>query len=304
MGWFKRLCLFVYGLAGILALVALALPWVGPYTEQASSLIYVPEYFRALEVVVGITGVGCLVCLLRALFTPRNYKNIIIASDSGDQITVTRSAIASQAQHIVERDGTCEAGTVRVHAKKRGSIRVFVRVTPRHPLDVVEKGRELQRELDEGLAKIAADKIKSVNLEFTDPQEMDDDSGVTVPAVVEDASYEQPYASAAPSVDASADLGSQEATSESNGITVSMSSFHREEPDDPASQEVSAPDAEEGTTVADSPAVPPEPVTEYQPTEVGADEPALEDAAPGEASGSPAPSAADDGKAVTVEGDE
>lgn len=251
MGWFKRLCLFVYGLAGLLALFALALPWVGPYTEEATSLLYVPDYFRALEVVVGITGVGCLICLLRALFTPRNYKNIIITSDAGDQITVTRSAIASQAQHIVERDGSCTAGTVRVRAKKRGSIRVFVRVTPKHPLDVVEKGRQLQAELDDGLARIAADKIKSVNLEFTDPEEMDDGDGVTVPATVDDVSaYTPTYDASDPVETEVAPVASQDLATGgvSNGITVSMSSFHRDEEGTAAKAVESSPVEDDGAT--------------------------------------------------------
>lgn len=238
MGWFKRLCLFVYGLAGILALLALSLPWVGPYTQQATDLIYVPEYFRVLEVLVGITGVGCLICFLRSIFTPRNYKNIIISSDGGDQITVTRSAIASQAEHIVERDGSCVAGTVRVRAKKRGSIRVFVRVTPKRPLDVVEKGEQLHAELDEGLAKIAADKIKSVNLEFTDPQEMDAADEVTTTPLADDVSYE-PATSVNDITSAPLDEGEPTTDSAENGITVSMSSFHRPDarPDETSSLE-------------------------------------------------------------------
>lgn len=253
MSWFKRLCLFVYGLAGILALAALCLPWVGPYTQEATDLIYVPEYFTALEVVVGITGVGCLVCLLRSIFTPRNYKNIIISSDGGDQITVTRSAIASQAQYIVERDGTCVAGTVRVRAKKRGSIRVFVRVTPKHSLDVVEKGEQLHSELDEGLAKIAADKIKSVNLEFTDPEDIDVDDGITISTVVEP-SYGSSADAVAPSAAGAASYDDADAT---NDITVSMSSFHRaDEPSDedqvPDLGDADDPTESEGTGEASS----------------------------------------------------
>lgn len=277
MGWFKRLCLFVYGLAGILALLALSLPWVGPYTQEATSLLYVNEYFTALEVLVGITGVGCLICLLRSIFTPRNYKNVIISSDGGDQITVTRSAIASQAQHIVERDGTCVAGTVRVRAKKRGSIRVFVRVTPRHSLDVVEKGAQLHAELDEGLAKIAADKIKSVNLEFTDPQEMDDedDVAISVPTRADDFTEHVP----------AQDVEPVPATSEeepTNDITVSMSSFHRgddRQGDEtsssgvasPASDDATSPEAVDAVSDGDS-------MAEIQPVEEEAD------AEPGEGS--------------------
>ena len=37
MNGFKRFCLFVFSLAGLLSLVALALPWVGPWQQQAAA---------------------------------------------------------------------------------------------------------------------------------------------------------------------------------------------------------------------------------------------------------------------------
>lgn len=257
MGWFKRLCLFVFGLAGILALVALCLPWVGPYTSEAAALIHVNEYFYVLEALVAITGLGCLICLLRSLFTPRNRKEIIISQDNGDQITVTRAAIASQAEHIVERDGTCTAGTVRVNARKRGNIKVFVRVTPKRSLNVVEKGKELHAELDEGLAQIAADKIRSVNLEFTDPEEMDVDVSVPSASSYDHSAYDDDDLSMSPDVaPAAADepaalepVGADSSSDstdlapvggQGSGITVSMSSFHHggtESADDGSAQE-------------------------------------------------------------------
>ena len=32
MGGFKRFCMFVFGLAGLLGVIALSLTWVGPWT--------------------------------------------------------------------------------------------------------------------------------------------------------------------------------------------------------------------------------------------------------------------------------
>ena len=48
-----------------------------------------------------VAGVGCLVELLRSLFSPRNPKSVIISRLDGGIITVTRAAIASQTEHIV-----------------------------------------------------------------------------------------------------------------------------------------------------------------------------------------------------------
>lgn len=227
MNWFKRVCLFVFGLSGILALVGLLSPW-GPYADDALRLLDYPDVRSALLALVAVTALGCLICLLRALLTPRNRKFVTIAREGGDEITVTRTAIASQAQHIVERDGTCVAGTVRVSARKRGNIRVFVRVTPKRALNVVEKGQQLQADLDEGLARIAADKIRSVNLQFTEPKEMDEDdttSAIAAPTydVVEPADAtgygaDEPL----PGNEGSRDAG---VPGDQSGITVPMNSF-------------------------------------------------------------------------------
>lgn len=174
MGWFKRLCLIVFGLVGICALAALSLPWVGPWTAEAAALVADDTYFNVLVGAVAITGVGLLFCLLRGLFAPRNRKSVVISTLDGGQITVTRTAIASQARHIVERDGTCLAAATHVRAKKRGHVRVGVRVTPLHALNVVEKGAELHDELVSGLATICADKLEEVSLDFTDPQDFEE----------------------------------------------------------------------------------------------------------------------------------
>ena len=237
MNWFRRLCLFLFGLAGLLALVALCLPWVGPYQEEARALIYTEWYFYALEGCVCVAGVGCLVGLLRSLFSPRNPKSVIISRLDGGIITVTRAAIASQTEHIVEDDGTLVASSVRVNAKKRGHIRVTVKVTPKRPVDVVQVGEGLHRELRDGLAKICGDKLESVSLEFTDAEQPQEAEG--------DITYSAPYVSPYASEDGQT-AGSPEATqlpdsAPETGITVPMSSFSRHEED------VSVPDGEAAT---------------------------------------------------------
>lgn len=174
MGWFKRLCLFVFGLAGVLAFAALVLPWVGPYTQQATDLITTNlDYWYAVLVVAGITALGTLICLLRAIFTPRNRKVVMVNRVDGGEITVTRNAIASQAKHIVESDGTCVAAGTHVRAGKR-AVWVRMKVTPKKAMNVVQKGEELHNQLVRGLAGICGDTLKDVSLEFTDPQSFDD----------------------------------------------------------------------------------------------------------------------------------
>ena len=130
MNGFKRFCLIVFSLAGLLTLTALALPWVGPWTAQAKGLLANGIYFTALEVLFCITALGLVVLLFRAILARKNKKNILVTSVDGGQITVSRDAIASQAAHIIEEDGTFTAVRVDVDARKRSKIKVHARVLP------------------------------------------------------------------------------------------------------------------------------------------------------------------------------
>lgn len=171
MNWFKRLCLFVFGLCGLLALAALSLVWVGPWTSQARTLLLEePWYFLTLEILVCVSAVGLLACLLVSLFAPRNPRETIVADVNGGQITVTRAAIVSQTRHVVEADGSCTASTIRVRVRKRGHVRVHVRVTPKYPVDVVECGEQLYAKLGEGLAQVCGQSVQSIDVVFTEPE--------------------------------------------------------------------------------------------------------------------------------------
>ena len=170
MGFFKRLCLFVFGLAGLLALAALVLPWFGPWTSEATALLGVDEYYVAVEALVLVTALGCLICLLRSIFK-RNRKTVIVAKEGGDQITVTRDAIASQATHVIEEDGAYVAKRVSVWAKKRGHVRVAARVQPQMTVDTVVAGKDLHDRMVAGLTTVCGDNVDSVDLEFLNAAE-------------------------------------------------------------------------------------------------------------------------------------
>ena len=172
MAWYKRLFMFLFGLSGLLALAALSLVWVGPWTPQARSLILESQwYFIALEVLVCVTAAGCLICLLVSLFAPRNPRDTIVANVGGSKITVTRTAIVSQARHIIEADGTCAVSSVRVRMGKRGNVRVNVKVTPHLPVNVIDRGAVLHSELEQGLAKVCGDCVRSIGITFTEPEQ-------------------------------------------------------------------------------------------------------------------------------------
>ncbi len=174
MNWLKRLCLFVFGLSGLLSLAALSLVWVGPWVSQARTLLLESQwYFLVLEVLVCVSALGLLACLLASLFSPRNPRETVVATVDGGNITVTRNAIVSQARHVIEADGNCIAASIRVRMRKRGHVRVFARVTPRRPIDVVAFGEELYARLSDGLAKVCGQSVQSIDVVFTDPQSLE-----------------------------------------------------------------------------------------------------------------------------------
>ena len=216
MGGFKRFCMFVFGLAGLLGVIALALTWVGPWTSQASALMSLEYYFYAVEVCVAIALVIMLVVLLRAIFA-RSVRTIEVTTVNGGTISVSRDAIASQATHIVEADGTCTADRVDVKAKKSGHVRVHVRVLPHETVDVVAKGAELHDELMRGLASVCGDKIDRVSLEFIEPE------SVTV-ATPASATESEPLPEAAPAYEPPAveETEPAERLDSTSEITVSM----------------------------------------------------------------------------------
>lgn len=168
MNRLKRFCLITYGLAGVLCLCALALPWVGPFKSQAAALMQNRIYFTIIQAALAITGLGAIVTLLRGLLTPRQSKVIVIDETDEDSISVSAAAITSQARHIVEDHGALDTDKVTVSTKRRG-LSVDVRVKPQYTVNVVDEGRSLRDDLEMGLSYLCGDKVKHINIEFMEP---------------------------------------------------------------------------------------------------------------------------------------
>lgn len=170
MGGFKRFVFVVYGLAGTVAFAALGLSWYGPWVRQVASLMGTDWFYRAVAGLSVAGAFGTLLILLIGLFSSRSDVIRVNLPDGG-HVTVTRDAVSSRAATIVEADGTCVADDVVVRAKRRrGGVRVFVRVCPMSSIDVMHRADELREELRYGLASLVGDRLRSVDLEFTEPQ--------------------------------------------------------------------------------------------------------------------------------------
>ena len=215
MSGLKRLCTVIFVLACAFSLAAFALTWFGPWTAEVSALFNLEPFAIAVVACLAVSALGLLVLLARALFARRTVRTVEIAAVDGGVISVTRDAIAAQASHIVEADGTLTAARVRVDAKARGHVRVHVRVLPHETVDVVAKGAELHEDLMDGLAIVCGDKVEDVSLEFVEPE------SVTIAGADDEA--EAAETAAKPAAKAPA----PDTTSE---ITVSMSAPREPEP--------------------------------------------------------------------------
>ena len=170
MGFFKRLCLAVWSLAGLFFSLALGLTRFGRWTSEATALLAVDAYLYAVQVCGAILLAGLVVTLVRALFS-RRPGSVEVASVEGGSVTITRDAIASQAAHVVGSDGTCVARDVIVTSGRRGSVDVHVKVLPYNSLDVIAKGPELHDRLVRELSALCGDRLDRVSVEFLEAQQ-------------------------------------------------------------------------------------------------------------------------------------
>lgn len=248
MNAFKRLCLFLFGLAGIFAIVALILPWIGPWTRQATEMLTVPWYYITLEACACVAALGCLISLLRALFAPRRVRSVVVDKVGSDQITITTSAISSQTSHIVESRGDFVAEQVRVTATKR-AVDVRVRVRPAYALNISEEGTRLHEDLVAGLSELAGDAISSVTLEFVEADSLDPAPEYAAPPAA-------PHATEAHGAGASPMGGGAASDGGSYEITVPMGHGSASGSDAPA---IEAPAVEDAAPSLSEPGYAPEP---------------------------------------------
>ena len=170
MGGFRRFILFVFSLAGIACLAALALPWFGLFPDEIAMLEGYDWYVTAVEVCLGMTAAWLFFELLRSLLSRKRRDAISVMDVDGGAITVTKSAVASQAGHIVEALGVGEARSVDVSASRSGVVRVDVKVTPFESIDVTDEAPTLHEGLVAGLSAMVGEHLGAVNVEFLEPQ--------------------------------------------------------------------------------------------------------------------------------------
>lgn len=171
MSGFRRFVLFVFSLAGLACLAALALPtWFGLFSDEFARLSDQAWFDVLVRVCLAMTAVWLVFNLGRAIFSRRHDSISVMDIDGGD-ITVTRSAVASQASHVVEESGIGLAKNVEVRAGKTGPVHVTVELTPFRSVDVTRVAPGLHEALVAGLTAMCGDRLGAVDVEFLEPRE-------------------------------------------------------------------------------------------------------------------------------------
>lgn len=172
MNGFKRFCLVVFAVCGTLALAALLLPWVGPWTVEAAGLISLDWYLFLVELFALVCAVG-FVCAVVVAVRSKRPSDIEVLDGDGGRVSIARSAVASQATYLVEADGTCVAAKVVVDVR-HDTVDVAVWVEPYRSLDVRAEAESLQGRLRQGLEVLVGDRLGDITLRFLEPRQTSD----------------------------------------------------------------------------------------------------------------------------------
>lgn len=170
MSRFKRFCLFIYSLAGLLLFAVAALTLTSPWEEHMSALLLIPEYTYALVVLAALTVLGLLATFITACAGRVPTVVVVAQTDEGD-ITVSREAIASQVAHVVAAAGDAQARDVYVNIGRNNKVDVFVKVVPFASMDVVVRGPELMEQLTTNLALLCGEHVGSVHISYLDARQ-------------------------------------------------------------------------------------------------------------------------------------
>ena len=104
MGKFKRFCMIVFVVAAVLGIGVLAALWFAwePLFPAIAWLMSMPWFFVVEAVLLGITALGLLVVLIRAITAPGKNSQLELERDNGS-IAITQNAIQSTVKHVVDR---------------------------------------------------------------------------------------------------------------------------------------------------------------------------------------------------------
>ena len=184
MGKFKRFCMVVFVVAAVLGIGVLAALWFAwePLFPAIAWLMAMPWFYVVDAVLLGITAVGLLVVLIRALTAPGKNSQLEIERDNGS-IAITQNAIQSTVKHVVEAHHGLSTDNVKVDITNKHDPRmdIHAKIDPGRNAELGELGAKLQNEISSTLEAFTGYPVDSVRITFAG------DADVVTPAFTQQA---------------------------------------------------------------------------------------------------------------------
>ena len=184
MGKFKRFCMIVFVVAAVLGIGVLAALWFAwePLFPALAWLMAMPWFYVVEAVLLGITAVGLLVVLIRALTAPGKNSQLEIERDNGS-IAITQNAIQSTVKHVVEAHHGLSTDNVKVDITNKHDPRMAIhaKIDPGRNAELGELGAKLQNEISSTLEAFTGYPVDSVRITFAG------DADVVTPAFTQQA---------------------------------------------------------------------------------------------------------------------
>ena len=184
MGKFKRFCMIVFVVAAVLGIGVLAALWFAwePLFPAIAWLMAMPWFYVVEAVLLGITAVGLLVVLIRALTAPGKNSQLEIERDNGS-IAITQNAIQSTVKHVVEAHHGLSTDNVKVDITNKHDPRMAIhaKIDPGRNAELGELGAKLQNEISSTLEAFTGYPVDSARITFAG------DADVVTPAFTQQA---------------------------------------------------------------------------------------------------------------------
>lgn len=115
MGKLRRTAMIVFVVAAVLGVGVLAALWFAwePLFPFIAWLVSMDWFFVVEAILLGITAIGLLVVLIRALTAPGKNSQLELERGNGS-IAITQNAIQSTVKHVVEAHHGLKTDSVRV----------------------------------------------------------------------------------------------------------------------------------------------------------------------------------------------
>ena len=167
MGKLRRTAMIVFVVAAVLGVGVLAALWFAwePLFPFIAWLVSMDWFFVVEAILLGITAIGLLVVLIRALTAPGKNSQLELERGNGS-IAITQNAIQSTVKHVVEAHHGLKTDSVRVEILGNHDPRMAIhaKIDPGRNAELGQLGAKLQDEIAATLEAFTGYPVDSVRI--------------------------------------------------------------------------------------------------------------------------------------------